>query len=136
VHNVIESRKRESRLVAIPLAAALSCAIVISRRPDAFTSPQFFAEDGARWFSDAYNLGPWHAIWLSWEGYFQLLSRLAALVEAPFGASNAPLVFNILGLLVQIGPVLYFISGRFQPVVPSVLCRAAISAVYLLMPST
>ena len=125
------------RIRALLIAAALIAGgIVISRRPDAFTNAQFYAEDGTRWFADAYNVGAWQTVLTSYEGYFQVLSRLAAIVEAPFGVSPAPLIFNVIGLLIQIAPVVVFMSRRFEPVVPSFGVRAVVSAIYLLMPST
>ena len=117
--------------------ATLACAgILISRRPDAFTNAQFYAEDGTRWFADAYNVGAWQAAGVSLSGYFQTLSRLAALVEVPFGVGNAPVAYNVMGLLVQIAPALFFLSGRFRELVPSLWVRVALGAVYLLMPTT
>jgi hypothetical protein len=114
------------------LAAA---AIVFAHRVDAFTNPQFYAEDGARWFSDAYNLGALHALGSALAGYFQVLSRLGPVIAAPFGVANQPLVYNVCGLLVQIAPVFYFLSSRFETVVPSFWARAALSLIYLLMPA-
>ncbi len=127
----------EMRRPLLFLVVALAAAgIVISRRPDAFTNAQFYAEDGTRWFADAYNLGAWPALGVSLSGYFQTLSRLAAILEAPFGVGNAPVVYNVIGLLVQIAPVLFFLSGRFRALVPSTWVRVALCAVYLLMPTT
>jgi hypothetical protein len=114
------------------LAAA---AIVLAHRVDAFTNPQFYAEDGARWFSDAYNLGALHALGSALAGYFQVLSRLGPVIAAPFGVANQPLVYNVCGLLVQIAPVFYFLSSRFETVVPSFWARAVLSLIYLLMPA-
>jgi hypothetical protein len=118
------------------LIAAVASAVVISRRPDAFTNPQFYAEDGWIWFSYAYNLGPWHSLLLPLQGYFQTQPRLVALIATAFPLSWAPLIYNTFGLAFQIAPVLLFMSDRFRPVVPSFWVRGAISAVYLLMPST
>jgi hypothetical protein len=115
---------------------AVASAVIISRRPDAFTNAQFYAEDGTRWFSDAYNMGPWQALFASYEGHFLLQPRLVALIATPFGIANAPLIYNIFGLAFQVAPILFFMSGRCRPLLPSLWWRAAISAVYLLMPST
>jgi hypothetical protein len=129
--------QRPLRSVLLAVAIALVAAgIVISRRPDAFTNAQFYAEDGTHWFSDAYNLGAWQALGVSLSGYFQTLSRLGAAIEVPFGVGNAPLLYNVLGLLVQIAPVIFFLSPRFRALVPSLWVRIALSAVYLLMPTT
>jgi hypothetical protein len=118
------------------MVTALACAIVISRRVDAFTSAQFYAEDGSKWFSDAYAHGPLGALLLSYNGYFQLISRLGPVVAAPFNILYAPLIYNIIGLLVQVAPVAFLLSSRFDTVVPSLRARLAICAVYVLMPST
>jgi hypothetical protein len=115
---------------------AVAAALVVSRRPDAFTNAQFYAEDGTRWFSEAYNLGPWQALFTSYEGHFLLQPRLVALIATPFGMANAPLIYNLFGLAFQVAPVTFFMSSRFRPVLPSLWSRGAMSAVYLLMPST
>jgi hypothetical protein len=117
------------------IVAAAAAAVVIVRRPDAFTNPQFYAEDGADWFSDAYNHGPWRSLWIAYNGYYELLPRLTALIAAPFGPAKAPLVYNLVGLLVQIAPVVVFASKRFETLVPSLLARLAVGAAYLLIPS-
>ncbi|MFI5287646.1 MAG: hypothetical protein ACHQ4F_15200, partial [Candidatus Dormibacteria bacterium] len=123
---------RPLSVAAITLVAA---SIVIAYRVDAFTMPQFYAEDGAHWFSDAYNLGALHAIGISLAGYLQVVSRLGPVIAAPFGIANQPLIYNICGLLIQVAPVCYFLSSRFDTVVPSFWVRVVLSAVYLLMPA-
>jgi hypothetical protein len=113
----------------------IACGVVISRRPDAFTNAQFYAEDGAVWFADAYTRGPLAALGLSYEGYFQVVSRLAPVVAAPFGLIREPLIYNIGGLLLQVAPVAYFLTRRFERVVPSIWVRIALSGAYLLAPA-
>ncbi len=129
-------RSRLPRTAAVLGVTVLACAVVISRRVDAFTNAQFYAEDGSKWFANAYTYGPLGALDLSYNGYFQLISRLGPVVAAPFGLRNAPLVYNVVGLLVQVAPVAYLLSSRFDTVVPSFKARLALCAVYLLMPST
>jgi hypothetical protein len=53
----------------------------------------------------------------------------------PFGVLNAPLVYNLSGLAIQIAPVVFFMSNRFRKVAPSIWVRAALCGVYLLIPS-
>jgi hypothetical protein len=81
-------------------------------------------------------MGPWHALFLSYQGHFLLQPRLVALVVTPFGIAPAPLLYNVLGLLFQIAPVLFLLSARFQSVIPSLRMRLLLGAIYLLMPST
>lgn len=119
-------------LIALMVGAV---AIVIAHRIDAITMPQFYAEDGNQWFSNAYNIGPIPSLLLSHAGYLQVLSRLGPLIAAPFGISNQPLIFNICGLLTQVAPVAYLLSSRFDTVIPSLWVRVVLSAIYLLMPS-
>ncbi|HUZ68164.1 MAG TPA: hypothetical protein VMU65_00490 [Candidatus Saccharimonadales bacterium] len=115
-------------------AIVFAAGIVVAHRVDAFTNPQFYAEDGSRWFSDAYNVGAIRALGLSWAGYLQVLSRIGPLVATPFGVANQPLIYNVCGLLLQIAPGLFFLSRRFDTVVPSFWIRIAFSAMYLLLP--
>lgn len=129
------SRLRLPRPITLAAILLVAVAIVIAHRVDAFTTPQFYAEDGANWFSQAYNDGPIHALGLSLVGYFQVISRLGPVIAAPFGITNQPLVFNICGLLVQVAPVFYFLSPRFESVVPSFWMRVVLGAVYLLLPA-
>lgn len=115
-------------------AIVFAVGVVVAHRVDAFTNPQFYAEDGARWFSDAFNIGAIRALGLSWAGYLQVISRIGPLVAAPFGIASQPLIYNICGLLVQVAPALFFLSSRFDTVVPSMWVRIALSAIYLLLP--
>ena len=124
------TRLRSPRTASILGIVLLACALVISRRVGAFTNPQFYAEDGSKWFANAYTYGPLGALDLSYNGYFQLVSRLGPVVAAPFGIRNAPLVYNIVGLLLQVAPVAYLLSSRFDPVIPSFKARVVIGAVY------
>ena len=129
-------RRQGLRSLGWLAVTALAVGIVISRRPDAFTNPQFWAEDGAQWFQNAYNQGPWQALFVSYQGHFLVQPRLVAVIASPFGVANAPLIYNLFGLAFQVAPVLFFLSGRFRPVLPSLWVRGALGAVYLLMPST
>jgi hypothetical protein len=135
VGRLFEARTRLPRPLILASIMLVAVAIVIAHRVDAFTTPQFYAEDGAQWFSSAYAVGPIRALGLSLDGYFQVVSRLGPVIAAPFGIINAPLIFNICGLLIQVAPVYLFMSSRFDAVVPSVWVRIAVSAVYLLLPA-
>jgi hypothetical protein len=87
-------------IVAMLIAGA---GLVIGRRPEAVTNPQFWAEDGRYWFADAYNLGI-RAVLKSDEGYLLTLPRLVAAPVAGLSLSHAALVFNLVGIAVQVAP--------------------------------
>jgi hypothetical protein len=40
----------------LPLLIGIIC-IILFRKPDVITNPQFWAEDGSSWFADSYNMG-------------------------------------------------------------------------------
>src|SRR4051794_30493689 len=83
----------------LALAFLPAIAIIISRRPDAVLYPQFYGEDGHVWFADAYNLGAIPSLFQTEGGYLQIVSRLSADLSLLFPLTTAPLVLNIVGIL-------------------------------------
>lgn len=78
--------------IALTLAAAL--VVLLSRRPETLTLPQFWAEDGRDFFAAQYRLGI-AAFAEPYAGYFHFLPRLTAwLADALFAPRWAPLVYN------------------------------------------
>ena len=118
--------------VAVFAAAFL---IIFSRRPDAVLNAQFFAEDGQRWYADAYQFGM-RSLLIPDEGggYLHTAPRLAALVSLLFPFSRAPLVMNLCAIAVQILPIMVFISSRFSNIV--LWKRLLGSFLYLGLPNT
>lgn len=108
--------------------------LIVSRRPDAVTRAQFYAEDGLVWYAQAYALGPWHALLQPRDGYWQTLPRLAAALALLFPLAKAPLVMNVAGLLVQALPVPILVSSRLQTWIgfPQ---RLLMAATYLALPN-
>lgn len=103
--------------------ATLSCgllavALCLSRRPDAVTNPQFWAEDGHFWFADAYDGHGVAALLSSHSGYVQSLPRLVGLLAAPLGLGPAPAIFVAVALVVQLFPVLLVLSPRYAFAAP------------------
>jgi hypothetical protein len=109
--------------------------IIFSRRPDAILNAQFWAEDGQRWYADAYQFGI-RCLLIPDElgGYFHSVSRLAALVSLIFPFSVAPLVMNLCAIAIQILPASVFLSSRFSNI--ALLKRLAIAFVYFALPAT
>lgn len=112
-------------------AAAL--ALLFLRRPDALLNPQFYAEDGHVWFAEAYNLGWWHALFRTYNGYFQTLPRLVALPALAVPQAQAPLVMNVAGLAIQALPVNFLLSRRLTRW-GSLHLRGAFALAYLFLP--
>jgi hypothetical protein len=109
--------------------------IIFSRRPDAILNPQFWAEDGQRWYADAYQFGL-RCLLIPDElgGYFHSVSRLTALVSLIFPFSLAPLVMNLCAIALQILPASVFLSSRFSNI--ALPKRLLIAFVYFALPNT
>jgi hypothetical protein len=107
----------------------LALLLLLTRRPDVFTNPQFFAEDGV-WYSQAYNQGGLNVLFKPNAGYQHLLPRIVGALVQPLPLAMAPLAFNIVGLLVRLLPVALLLSSRFDTLIPSRLARYFL-AVYL-----
>ncbi|MGH3609828.1 MAG: hypothetical protein ACRDRD_17330 [Pseudonocardiaceae bacterium] len=108
--------------------------LVVLRRPDALTNPQFWAEDGANWFADAYNMGA-SSLLRSYQGYLVTLPRLVALPTVHLSLQQAALLFNLVAIAFQVAPAAFFMSRRFEHVASRAWVRAIIGIVYLLVPS-
>jgi hypothetical protein len=108
--------------------------LVVARRPDAILLPQFYGEDGSLWFADAYNHGWLHSLLWQANGYFALLPRLAAGLALLVPFHLAPLMLNVIGILVQVLPASFLISQRGARL-GTLLFRFALSAAYLLLPN-
>ncbi len=107
--------------------------ILFLRRPDAVLNAQFYGEDGARRFADAYQFG-WHCLFMPESGYLQTASRLIALLSLSFPFALAPLVMNLCALAVQILPVNLFFTSRFNAI--PLQTRFLGSLLYLALPNS
>src|SRR4029077_18779110 len=115
--------------------AALTLAVVM-RRVDALQHPQFWAEDGADWFAQAYNDGRLTSLFIPHSGYFQTISRLLGNVGVTVGLVAAPLLSNLVALLFELAPALFLVSSRFAPVIPSLRLRVLLAAIYVAVPNS
>jgi hypothetical protein len=117
------------------LIALAGFLIIFSRRPDAILNAQFWAEDGQRWYADAYQFGL-RCLLIPDElgGYFHSVSRLSALLSLMVPFSLAPLVMNLSAIAIQILPASVFLSSRFSNI--SLPKRLAIAFVYFALPNT
>jgi len=109
--------------------------IIVSRRPDAVTNAQFFAEDGQRWYADAYHFGV-RSLVIPDEagGYLHTAPRLAATLSLLVPFSRAPLVMNLCAILVQVLPVIVLVSPRFSSM--GLWKRLLASFLYLGLPNS
>lgn len=113
----------------------VSCVIIVARRPDAVLHAQFFAEDGAIWFAEAYNWGAWKALFFTYNGYIHLLPRLAAALAVLAPLKFAPLIENLIAIAIEALPVNLLMSDRSASW-GTLRFRAILAAMYLVLPNT
>ena len=114
---------------------AIAFAAVVSRRPDALFNPQFFAEDGALWYHDAYMFGWLAPLFQPYVGYFATLPRLVASPALLVPLRFAPLLMNLAGLVLQVLPVNILLSARCRNWAP-ISVRAFMAVIYIALPNT
>lgn len=117
------------------LAFLIALFAIFTRDPSLFTHPQFWAEDGAVWYAQAYNGGWLHSLTLPEGGYLNTLQRLGAGAALLVPFRWAPLAMVLLGLIVQALPVAILLSPRCRTWGPLSL-RVAFAAIYVATPHT
>ena len=116
------------------LSFLLALVVLFSRSPGMFTHAQFYAEDGAIWYADAYNFGWLHSLTLPDGGYFNTLQRLGGSLALLVPFQWAPLAMALMGLVLQALPVPVLLSSRCERWAPLSL-RMAFAAAYVGMPN-
>ena len=82
------------------------CAVVLGfRRPEAWSRPQFWAEDG-HFYERAYVTG-WHSLYLPYAGYLHAVPRAVATLAAYLDPSLVPAFFVLLATLLAL-----YVSAR------------------------
>jgi len=109
--------------------------IIVLRRPDAILNPQFWAEDGALWYANAYNDGI-RSVLIPQNGYLQTISRLVAAIAQFLPFEWAPFIFNGVAIFIQILPVIFLLSSRFSALIPNRYNRIFLSILYLALPNS
>ncbi len=116
------------------LVFLLTCAVLITRRPDAIFHPQFWAEDGTIFFSQAYNQGWVHAMYRPYNGYFHAIPRIVASLALLVPLRLAPLVMNVMAIAFWALPVILLLSARSAGW-GSLRNRAVMACGYLAVPN-
>lgn len=109
------------------------CFIVFAlRRPEIITNPQFWAEDGAVWYSQAYNMGPLKSLILPQNGYYQTISKLVASASLVLPLNIAPLFYNVIGISIRVFVIMFLLSSRMERY--PIAGRVVLALFILLMP--
>jgi len=110
-------------------------AVLILRRPDAVFHAQFWAEDGYVWYAQAYNIGALRALRVLYAGYLQILPRLAVTAALWVPLARAPLVLNLIALVIQALPAWFLVSTRMRNAGPLWL-RCVLALLYVSVPNS
>lgn len=114
-------------------AVILFIVLTVARRPDVITYPQFNAEEGAFWYAEAYDAHHfWEPFLVPKSGYFQTVCRVGGYLGNLVDIGQAPSVFSLMAILFQVLPAAFFLSRRFESIVPSFLTRLLCGVAYLL----
>ena len=119
------------------LLVALLCVVMyLGRRFDVISNPQFYAEDGTVCFAQAHNEGALMTLLKPYNGTTAMLCRLGGSYSTFFPLKLAPLANNVLAILLQLLPVFFFLSNRFEHIIKAQKNRALIAIAYCLAPNT
>jgi hypothetical protein len=116
------------------LLCAVTLLALFSRCPYLLTHAQFYAEDGAVWYAEAYNQGWLHSLTLPEAGYLNTLQRLVAGPSLLLPLRDVPFFMTFCGLLIQWLPVAILVSSRCRRWAPLSL-RLLLAALYVAIPN-
>lgn len=119
-------------LIGVILIGSL---LIISRQPSVVYHPQFWAEDGAVWYADAWNRG-WIALIQPHTGYLQTISRITAMIAVQLPFLWGPALFMLIAGLAQLAPLLYWFSPRYDTLIPHWGARLFLAFVYIGLPNS
>lgn len=122
------------RLPAVGLFLA-SAAAIAARRPDVFSVPQFWAEDGFEWYARAYNEPGVANLIAPYGGYLQLFPRIAGWLSQAVPFAQAPLLMAVLALAVQAIAPVFLLTDRFAGAVPSRAVRWVLAILVIAVPN-
>lgn len=86
---------------AVVGAGGLFAALIASRRIDCVTAPQFWAEDRAFWYAEAYDQGLVAPLLRPVGGYLRNFPKAVAAASSAFDISNALLFFSLVALAIH-----------------------------------
>jgi hypothetical protein len=111
----------------------IACGITIAHRPDSVTNPQFWAEDGVLWYPCAYTEGL-RCLAQPVVGYLQTLPRLVAFMAQFLPIVDAPALFNMVAIVIEVLPAVFLMGRRFSRISPT--ARLLLVILYLLLPNS
>lgn len=115
---------------------AASFAVLILRRPQVLTRAEFFNEDGQVFFVGSFFGSSLEQLARSYAGYLNVVPRIVAWIEHLVAVGFAPLVGNLIAVLIVAGIATYIASDRLQDVIPSARARLLLAAGLVVLPGS
>src|SRR5262249_43006727 len=112
----LEPRRWGLRFITV---AALVAAIVVARRPDAVTNPQFWGEDGFLYFRENLTLGFPRAVQNLYVGFPHLGQRMVAFLGGLVPVAAAPRVYTTVSITLTALCLATFVLPAFRHLVRS-----------------
>src|SRR5260370_35293416 len=106
--------------------SALIFILLILRRPDCVTNPQFWAEDGNLFFRWQLLYGLKACLFLPYNGYLCVMQRLIAASASWFPVYYVPLVYAICSTAIDSVCCSLFRLPKFRNIIPSDRMRMAV----------
>ena len=125
--------KSVGKYIVVSLILAL---VLVARRFDAISNPQFWAEDGTIYFRENLLYGFWQALAHFYRGFPYLLQRLIAAAATPFCVTRAPLVYNLAAITVAAGVCAFFTLPHFRHIVRSDRLRVLFCVALVSLPDS
>jgi hypothetical protein len=116
------------------LGFAMAVVLTISRRPDALTHAQFWAEDGRLTFADVYNHGFLPTLLVPQSGYYQALPVIVSGLTRLLPLAWSPTFMNLVAIAVRALPVWLLLGARARTISPDIRVRALLAALYIALP--
>ena len=89
------------------VSVVLSILALLQRKPEAFTKPQFWAEDGVIFFQQYFQIGA-RSVIIPYAGYLNAIPRIVTLLTFhDVSYHYMPLVYNLASLIVFLGLVCF-----------------------------
>jgi hypothetical protein len=114
--------ERDPRRSWLPIyfgVVASVAVLLVLRRVDGVTNPQFWAEDGLVYFQENLKLGCWRALHGFVQGFPYLGQRLVACLATPLPIVDTPLFYNGVAYLVAAASIASFALPSFRRVIRS-----------------
>lgn len=116
------------------LLTTLIFALLILRRPDCVTNPQFWAEDATVFFRSELLSGFLKSVVTPYNGYVCVTQRIVAALVSSVPVYYVPLAYAILGSAIDAICCALFILPRFRHIIASDWIRAAVCILVAIVP--